>query len=134
MCGWEMEAHTHASVHRCPPTHPPLTTHPPGEQPDFVKTLSNLLTTVVAAADENLQLLQDTFGDAGTTACILAWHEQCERDACKILQRFVSHRQLQQLVKDVGAAHRPGGGGAAGGEGPDPRTVRGGVHMICCVL
>lgn len=97
------------------------------QQPDFVTALTTLLQTAVAAVEENEALLRDTFGEEGLAACVLAWHEQCEQDACKVLVRYITHRQLARLVKEVGGAHRP-----TGGSGPDPRTVWFLVYFACC--
>ena len=103
------------------------------QQPDFVTALSTLLQTVVAAVEENETLLRETFGDEGLSACVLAWHEQCDSDASKVLVRYTTHRQLAQLAKEVGGAHRPTGGAVSG---PDPRTVRCGPSLLlfdlCC--
>lgn len=86
-----------------------------------METLVDLLNDIFTAVQQNEGLVAQNFGGEGVLEMVGALQRECDTQGARILQRYMNHRQLVRLSKDIGAKRS-----ASTGEGPliDPIQVR----------
>lgn len=93
-----------------------------GSSADFVGALMALFRDVALAVEHNQELLRGMYGEDGIVAAIRELQHECAERGAAVLARYVEHRKLAKLARDV-AAHKAAIGGPLAGEGPNPREV-----------
>jgi len=74
---------------------------------DFVGVLTNLFKDIAIAVDENEALVQECFGAEGVLHVMQELQAECDTAGSRVLRRYLEHRRLQRLVKEIGGAkHR----------------------------
>mmetsp|Transcript_32816 Transcript_32816/g.77788 ORF Transcript_32816/g.77788 Transcript_32816/m.77788 type:complete len:739 (+) Transcript_32816:153-2369(+) len=73
---------------------------------DFVGVLTNLFKDIAIAADDNSELLKECFGPEGLLHTVLQLQAQCDTAGSRVLTRYLEHRQLQRLVREVSGSKR----------------------------
>mmetsp|Transcript_26 Transcript_26/g.78 ORF Transcript_26/g.78 Transcript_26/m.78 type:complete len:746 (+) Transcript_26:194-2431(+) len=73
---------------------------------DFVGVLTNLFKDIAIAVEENEALLQESFDTEGVLFTIQQLQNECDNTGSKILRRYLEHRQLQRLVREISGSKR----------------------------
>lgn len=93
-----------------------------GGAPDFVGALMSLFRDVALAVEHNQELLRGLHGEDAVVAAVRELQQECDERGAAVLARYVEHRKLAKLARDV-AAHKAAAAGPLAGEGPNPREV-----------
>ncbi|CAL5229024.1 g12271 [Coccomyxa viridis] len=72
-----------------------------GTEKDYVNTLTNLFKDIALAIDENEGFVGNAFGPEAVLTLISGLQQLCDQYGAKLLERYVKHRRLQQLISET---------------------------------
>eukprot|EP00897_Mesotaenium_endlicherianum_P006163 jgi/Mesen1/5575/ME000281S04641 len=109
----------------------------------FVDTLVSLFRDIALAVEHNEETLRGIYGEDGIVWAIQELQEECDSRGSIVVKRYIEHRRLTKLSRDVASAKGAGSGRAAAAAGivagmqggssadnPNPRDVEGILEEI----
>ncbi|DBA99835.1 TPA: Golgi transport complex subunit 4, variant 2 [Trebouxia sp. C0004] len=68
---------------------------------DFITALTGLFKDIATAVEENHDLLLTNFGATFLVRFTLGLQAECDVQGSRIVQRYIDHKKLQRLMKDI---------------------------------
>ncbi|DBB16575.1 TPA: Golgi transport complex subunit 4 [Trebouxia sp. C0006] len=68
---------------------------------DFISALTGLFKDIATAVEENHDLLLTNFGATFLVEFTLGLQAECDVQGSRIVQRYIDHKKLQRLMKDI---------------------------------